>query len=330
MQCRSVGSTGLQVTEVCFGGASIGNLYTEVADEEAARAVVAAWDGGVRYFDTAPHYGLGLSERRLGPALQQYARDDFVISTKVGRLLEPRDRDTSESDDEGFAVPATHRRVWDFSRDGVRRSVDQSLTRLRLDRIDLLYLHDPDDHWQQAVEEGFPALAQLRDEGAVRAIGAGMNQSAMLAAFVRETDIDIVMLAGRYTLLDQSALDELLPVCLDRNVGVVAAGVFNSGLLSKPDPQPGMRYDYHDAPTDLVDRAIRIADVCRRHNVTLPSCAFQFASAHPAVVSTAMGARSADRVRQNLALFTAPTPHGLWEDLMDQGLLRSDAAIPLR
>lgn len=328
MRRNPVASTGLEVTEVSFGGASIGNLYRTVSDDDAAGAIATAWHGGIRYFDTAPHYGLGLSERRLGIGLREHPRDEFVVSTKVGRLLVPNDAGPDEMDDGGFAVPAAHRRVWDFSRDGVRRSVDESLTRLGLDRIDMLFLHDPDDHWQQAVSEGFPALAQLRDEGVVRAIGAGMNQCEMLVAFLRETDMDVVMLAGRYTLLDQSALDELLPLCVEQGVAVVNVGVFNSGLLSKPDPHPGMMYDYHEAPADLVNRAMAIAAICRRYGVSLPTCAFQFGSAHPAVASTGMGAHDAQRVRDNLAMFNATIPNDLWAELVSAGLLRADAVVP--
>jgi D-threo-aldose 1-dehydrogenase len=333
MKRNLMGSTGLAVTEVAFGGASIGNLYVAGSDDDAAAAVAAAWDGGIRYFDTAPHYGLGLSERRLGETLSHYPRDEFVLSTKVGRLLVPNDVGSGDVADDmatGFAVPATSRRVWDFSRDGVRRSIDESLTRLGLDHVDIAFLHDPDDHWQQAVSTGFAALAELRDEGMVRAIGAGMNQWQMLEAFVRETDMDVVMLAGRYTLLDQSALETLLPLCVERGVSVVNVAVFNSGLLSKPDPERGMRYNYGDAPTDLVDRAIAMAAICRRHGVTLPVCAFQFGSAHPAVVSTGMGASTAQRVRANLEMFNTPVPADVWAELVSEGFLRPDAPTPSR
>jgi D-threo-aldose 1-dehydrogenase len=323
-----VGSTGLELTEICFGGSAIGNLYREVSDDEAAGAVNQAWECGVRYFDTAPHYGIGLSERRIGALLSERPRDEFVLSSKVGRLLVPNTGATGGLDDGGFAVPATHRRVWDFTRDGIRRSVEQSLIRLGLDRIDAVFMHDPDDHWTAAVGEGFAALAELRSEGVVHAIGAGMKQSQMLAAFVRETDMDLVMLAGRYTLLDQSALDELLPLCVARGVGVVNVGVFNSGLLSKPDPCAGMKYDYDDAPADLVDRAAAMAAICRRHGVTLPVAAIRFGAAHPAVLSTGIGARNAERVVDNIELFGTPIPPDLWTELKSAGLLRPDAPVP--
>lgn len=236
-----LGGSGVPVSALSFGAAGIGNLFTEVTDEQAYEAVDAAWTSGIRYFDTAPHYGLGLSERRLGAALRDRPRADYTVSTKVGRLLEPVDTGGDDLAD-GFAVPATHRRAWNFSADGVRRSLDASLGRLGLDRVDVVYLHDPDDHAEQAFREGYPALEKLRSQGVVGAIGAGMNQTDMLTRFVRETDVDVVLCAGRYTLLDHGALTELLPAAQDRGTSVVIGGAFNSGLLA--DPRPGATYDY--------------------------------------------------------------------------------------
>jgi D-threo-aldose 1-dehydrogenase len=262
VKLNSIGRKGLDVSVLSFGGAPIGNLYRAVTDADARGAVDAAWDAGLRYFDTAPHYGLGLSERRLGAALRDRPRDEFVVSTKVGRLLVPDPLGARRRDGEGYDVPASYRRVWDFSRDGVLRSVEESLTRLGLDRVDVLFLHDPDEHWTEAVEHGYPALAELRDQGVVASIGAGMNQAEMLARFVRHTDMDVLMLAGRYTLFEQGALDDLLPLCVDRGVSVVAVGVFNSGLLARRRPQPDAKYNYRDASPEIVARANRIAEVC--------------------------------------------------------------------
>ncbi|MBP2329934.1 D-threo-aldose 1-dehydrogenase [Kibdelosporangium banguiense] len=315
-----LGSTNVGVSTFGFGAAGIGNLYNEVSDADAEAALQAAWEAGVRYFDTAPHYGLGLSERRLGKFLAGIPRDSYVVSTKVGRLLEPSDGKGLDLDN-GFAVPATQRRMWDFSADGVRRSVESSLERLGLDRVDVLLLHDPDDHWAQAAGEGAPALADLRSQGAVGAIGVGMNQWQMPARFIRETSIDVVMLAGRYTLLEQSAAGEFLPLCAERGVSVLAAGVFNSGLLARPQVADDAKYNYAPAPRDLVVRAQRIAAVCERHGATLPQAAVQFVLRHPAVASVVLGVKSADQAVRNAELFAAPVPEGLWDDLRAEGFL---------
>ncbi len=210
----------------------------------------------------------------------------------------------------------------------MRRSLADSLDRLGLDRVDVVLLHDPDDHWAQAAGEGFPALAELRDQGVVGAIGVGMNQWRMPARFVRETDIDVVMLAGRHTLLEQTALAEFLPLCLERGVSVLAAGVFNSGLLASPEVPDNAKYDYADAPPELVARARRIAEVCARHGVTLPGAAIQFPLGHPAVAAVVMGCQDGEQVRRNVDLFTEPVPAELWADLRAEGLLDPDAPVP--
>jgi D-threo-aldose 1-dehydrogenase len=303
-----------------FGGAGIGNLYSAITDAQAAAALEAAWESGVRLFDTAPHYGLGLSERRLGKFLAGLPRDEFVVSTKVGRLLEPHDG-TGLDLDNGFAVPSSYRRVWDFSADGVRRSLESSLDRMGLDRVDTLLVHDPDGHWEQAAGEAIPALAELRSQGVIQSVGVGMNQWELPARFVRETDIDMVMLAGRYTLLEQTAADEFLPLCAERGVSVLAAGVFNSGLLAKPVVDKDAKYNYAAAPREVLDRAKRIAEVSGRHGVTLPHAAVQFVLQHPVIVSAVLGAQSADQVKRNAELFTRPVPAGLWDDLRAEGLL---------
>lgn len=325
VRSRAAGRGGLTLTELSFGAAQIGNLFTAMTDQDAAGAVDAAWSAGVRYFDTAPHYGLGLSERRLGAALERRPRDEFVVSTKVGRLLVPDPEGASGRDTEGFDVPAASRRVRDYSRDGVLRSLEDSQARLGLSRVDIAFVHDPDDHYRQALDGAFPALEHLRREGAIVSYGAGMNQSAMLADFVRHTDLDIVMLAGRYTLLEQGALDDLLPLCLERHVSVIAAGVFNSGLLANDRPLPGTRYNYQAAPAALLDRASQIAGVCERFGTTLPAAAAQFPLAHPAVASVCLGMRSREQVCRNVALLDAPVPVELWSALKAEGLLREDA-----
>ncbi len=315
------------VTELSLGCSQLGNLYREVSNGDARATVDAAWEAGVRYFDTAPHYGLGLSERRLGAALAARPRDTYALSTKVGRLLEPVDV-VEGLDDDGFVVPATHRRVWDFSRDGIRRSLTESLERLGLDRVDIVYLHDPDHHWAEVIETGFPALAELRAEGVITAIGAGMNQASMLSGLLRQTDADVLMLAGRYTLLEQSPLDELLPLARERGVGIVAAGIFNSGLLARAQPSKDARYEYGGAAPALVARARAIAAACERHGTTLPAAAIAFPLAHPAVVSVCVGARSAEQMRRNAALYREPISPELWSELKAERLIREDAPVP--
>jgi D-threo-aldose 1-dehydrogenase len=316
-----------RLRELSLGCAQLGNLYRAIPDEQAYATVDAAWDAGIRYFDTAPHYGLGLSERRLGEALAERPRDEYVISTKVGRLLEPLP-EPQEMDGEGFDVPAMHRRVWDFSRDGVLQSLEGSLERLGLDRVDIIYLHDPDDHYSDVLSHAYPALEELRSQDVVSAIGAGMNQTAMLTDLARNTDMDLLMLAGRYTLLEQPALDEFLPVCEQRGTGVIAAGVFNSGLLARRTPGCGARYNYADAPPSLVQRARRLAAICEQHASSLPAAALAFPLGHPAVVNICIGARSPEQVERNAALRQVPPPPGLWDQLKVEGLLRADAPVP--
>ena len=311
----------VRLTALGFGAAQGGSLYRATSDDEFASAVDAAWAAGIRYFDTAPHYGLGLSERRLGAALRSRPRDEYVVSTKVGRLLVPSPETAQARDPEGFDVPADHQRVWDFSRDGVLRSLEASLERTGLDRVDVVYLHDPDEHWEQAATEAVPALVELRDQGVIGAIGAGMNQSAMLARFVEETDVDVMMCAGRYTLLEQGALADLLPAAQARGVGVVIAGVYNSGLLARDRPPADAVYNYQQAPPELIDRARRIAAVCETYGVTLPQAALAFVRRHPAVVSTVVGLRDGAQVTETLRRSDADVPEQLWSALYEAGLL---------
>ncbi len=315
MRTRPLGGTGLRVTELGFGGASLGNLYRATTEEGAQAAVRAAWAAGLRYVDTAPHYGLGLSERRLGRALAGLPRDEVVVSTKVGRLLEPHPAPTgSDLAAGGFDVPDDLVRRWDFSADGVRRSLESSLERLGLDRVDVVYVHDPDDHADQAVAEAVPALLALRDEGVVGAVGVGMNQWQVPLRMVRETDLDVVMLAGRWTLLDRSGL-ALLDVCADRGVSVVAAAPYNSGLLASARPPEHATFDYAPAPAALLATVRAMAQVCERHGVTLPDVAVQFPLRHPAVAGVVAGLRDPDQVHQLVARRDAVVPDDVWAEL---------------
>jgi D-threo-aldose 1-dehydrogenase len=321
----TLGRGGLRVSALAFGTAPLGNLFAPVAEEDADATVAAALGAGLSYVDTAPHYGLGLAERRLGRLLAGRPRDTFAISTKVGRLVRPL-APGETADPEGFADPPPARRVWDFSGDGVRRSLEESLERLGLDRVDIVLVHDPDDHEREAREQAFPALAELRDQGVVGAIGAGMNQAEMLTRFVRDLDLDVVLVAGRYSLLDQRALAELLPTCAARGTAVVVGGVFNSGLLA--DPRPGATFDYAPAAPELVERALRLAEVCARHGVPLRAAALAFPFGHPAVASVLVGARSAAEVEDAVACFERPVPAALWAELVATGLLPEHVPVP--
>ncbi len=291
-----------------LGCAPIGNMFKSLTDDDAIETVHAAFDAGMRMFDTAPLYGHGLSERRLGLALAALPRDELTVCTKVGRLLAAGEDDDSIFHD----VPPVHP-VFDFSADGAHRSLEASLERLGLDRIDIVHVHDPDDHADEALAGAFVALRRWRDEGVVQKIGAGMNQSALLTRFVREADIDCVLLAGRYTLLEQPALADLLPLCADTGTEVFAAGVFNSGLLA--NPEPGAHYNYAPAPADLVARARQLRAICARHGVPLTAAALQFPARHPAVSIVLTGARSVAEVQANAADAGRPIPDELWDEL---------------
>ncbi|GAA0942091.1 aldo/keto reductase [Pseudonocardia zijingensis] len=307
-----------------FGGANLGNLFTAMSDEQANAVLEAAWEQGIRYFDTAPHYGLGLAERRLGRFLAGKPRDEFVVSTKVGRLLVPSPETSDEWDEEGgFVVPADPRRVWDASADGVRRSLDDSLERLGLDRVDVLFLHDPDEYedMEGSVRSAVPALVGLREEGLVRAVGIGSKSVAAHLAGLRVGDLDLLMVAGRYTLLEQPAAPALIPECRDRGIGIVVAGAFNSGLLSTSTPGPGAHYEYGEAPADVVAKAQRLAAVCAGYGVDLPTAALQFPLREPAVRAIALGATEPAHVEQNVRRLAEPVPDELWKQLVAEGLL---------
>ncbi|MBA8988821.1 D-threo-aldose 1-dehydrogenase [Curtobacterium pusillum] len=304
-----------------LGGAGIGNLLRPVSDADARATIDAAWEAGVRGFDTAPHYGLGLSERRLGAALADRPRDSYLVSTKVGRLLVPGRGEGDDLESGGFAVPDDLVRQWDPSPSGVRRSLDESLERLGLDRVDVAYLHDPDVYsLRDGLTQALPTLAELRDEGVVRAVGVGSNSVAALSAAVETGLCDVVMLAGRYTLLEQPAA-ALVERCASLGVAVVAVGVYNSGLLGQVRPSAGASYDYAEAPAGLIARANAIADVCERHGVTLPEAALAFPRRADAVRAIALGAQSADQVRENVERAAVDVPDALWDDLRAAGLL---------
>lgn len=306
---------GHRLTKLGLGTAPIGNLFGPISDEEARITIDTAWDAGIRYFDTAPHYGLGLAERRLGNALSGRPRNEYLLSTKVGRLLIPRKHEPGELDDQRFAVPATHRRVFDFSRDGILRSLESSLNRLGTDRVDIVYLHDPDQHWETASTSGVRTLVELRDQGVVGLVGVGMNDAGILSNFIRHSDIDIVMLGGRYTLLDRRASAELLPLARERNVAVVAAGIYNSGLLAVDTPGDGATYDYAAPTRSVLRRLASVSRLCARYGATVPEAAVQFPLTDPAVVSAVIGARDAQQVKEATQRLAKPIDPRLWIEL---------------
>lgn len=326
-----LGGSAVAVSPLGFGAASIGNLYRAVSPEQAEATVEAAWQAGVRYFDTAPHYGLGLSEQRLGGFLAGRPREQYVISSKVGRILVDDPGGAGDDMANGFAVPATRRRMWDYSAAGVRRSIEESLSRLGLDRLDIVLMHDPEESPEpdRVLREAYPVLDGLRREGVVGAIGVGSKDPATLARFATETDVDALMIAGRYTLLEQPALDDILPACVARGISVLNVGVFNSGLLAVEWPDETRPYEYGAAPADILARAQGIATACRRHGVTLPQAALAFAAAHPAVASVVVGAGKPEHVNRSAKWFALPTPPArLWAELVAEGLLRPDAPVP--
>lgn len=307
---RQIRSTGVGVTKLGLGAAPLGGLFEAVDEQEAVATVHAALANGVRYLDTAPFYGFGLSETRVGEALRDVPRDSYTLSTKVGRVIV----DGEAPPGDAFVEGRNKRAVFDYSRDGVLRSLEESLQRLGIDRVDIAYIHDCDDHFDEAIGGAYPALEQLRSEGVVGAIGAGLNQTEMLTRFVTETDMDVVLCAGRYTLLDPKATEDLFPACLARGVAVVMGGVFNSGILVDPYAD-GARYNYEPASPGMLARARSLAEICARYDAPLAAAALQFPMRHEAVTSVLTGVRSTSELETNVALATTAIPDELWAEL---------------
>jgi D-threo-aldose 1-dehydrogenase len=322
-QPLTLGRTALSVTRLGLGTAPLAGLYRAVPEEEALAVIEGAWEAGLRFFDTAPLYGHGLAEQRVGKVLGRKPREEFTFATKVGRLLRA---DAPPEPGQAFVGTPPVNPVFDFSYDGVMRSVEESRNRLGIERLDILHIHDPDDHYREALAGAYRALDELRRAGVIGAVGAGMNQSEMLTRFAQEGDFDCFLLAGRYTLLEQGALDELLPTCLERGVAVIAGGVFNSGILG--DPKPGTHYNYQPAPPELIERAERIREVCDRHQVPLRAAAIQFPLGHPAVETVVVGCRSVAQLLDSIAMFEAAIPAALWDELKSEALLPEEAPTP--
>lgn len=312
-----------------YGAANLGNLFRAISDEDATEILETAWDVGIRVFDTAPHYGLGLSERRLGAFLRTKPRDEYVLSTKVGRLLRPNpDGDGGLDLGNDFHVRTDLRREWDFSAEGIRRSLDESLERMGLDRVDILYLHDPERHdLELALAEALPALVSLRGAGLVTAVGVGSMVSSAIAAAVTAADLDVVMIAGRYTLLEQPAAADALPACRATGTDAVAASVFNSGLLASNTPRRDGRYEYGELPEALWQRLTDIAAICAAHEVPLPAAALQFPLRDATFRNVIVGASKPAHLVQSAEWMSLPLPAELWDDLTVSGLI--PAAVPV-
>ncbi len=328
---------GIDFSELGFGTAPLGNLYCAVGDDEARATLDAAWETGCRYFDTAPLYGLGLSETRLNPFLRTKKRDGYVLSTKVGRLLEACPANERTGIGKFFDTP-NRREVYDYTYDGVMRSVEMSLERLGVDRVDILFAHDLDvfNHGtQEALDEklnelmrsGYYALLSLRDQGVISAFGAGINEWQPAQWMTERGDFDLFLLAGRYTLLEQEALETFLPLCEERGIGIVLGGPYNSGILAT-GPIPGAYYNYDPAPQDILDRVGEIEQVCTDHSVRLIDAALRFPLHHPSVVSVIPGGQSPVQVRGNRDVLNVDIPDALWRDLKSKGLMREDAPTP--
>ncbi|MCG7359723.1 aldo/keto reductase [Roseomonas sp. ACRSG] len=330
---RPLGRTGIPVSCIGLGTAPLGDLYARMDERAAVDTVATAMALGVTLLDTSPFYGHGLSEHRCGTALRIVGRQGVVLSTKVGRWMEPQ---RGSGPAAGFVGGLPHRAVVDYSFDGTLRSVEQSLLRLGTDRIDVLLIHDVDvwthgdmmeQRFREAMEGAYPALHRLRAEGVVKAIGVGVNESEMCLRFARAGDFDTMLLAGRYSLLEQAALDEFLPLALQKGIGVMLGGVFNSGVLAT-GTIPGAKYNYRDAPPEILERVRRMEAICAAHAVRLPDAALHFGLAHPAVASVVLGAGSAEEVRRNLSALERPAPAAFWAEMRGAGLLRADAPVP--
>jgi D-threo-aldose 1-dehydrogenase len=332
---RRLGKSPLTVTQLGVGTAPLGDLYQRIPEADASAMLSAGHELGLRLFDTAPLYGSGLAEHRTGNLLRQKAREELVVSTKVGRWYRPAPGGANRGN---WAGGLEFNAVLDYSYDGAMRSFEQSLLRLGLARVDVLLIHDVDVHthgsreacdrrFDEAMEGAYRALIELRQSGDVSAIGVGVNESDMCARFARAGDFDCMLLAGRYTLLEQGALDEFLPLCEAKNIGVLAGGTFNSGILAS-GPRPGSKYNYAEAPAAVRERVSRLGEVCRVHGVPLAAAAIQFPLGHPKVSSIVIGAVSAQEIRENFELMSQSIPGQLWADLKSEGLLRADAPTP--
>jgi D-threo-aldose 1-dehydrogenase len=346
----SLGKTNIMVTQLGVGTNPLGGLYESISPEVAQATIEKCWELGIRFYDTAPVYGYGNAERAVGAVLQNKPRDEFVLNTKVGRLLledGPPDREDTMVIWEGsqlYKGTDDVKPYFDFSYDGVMRSIEDSQERIGIERFDFLHIHDPDWYPEEALEGAYKALDQLRGEGVISAIGCGMNQWEMLADFARKKNFDCFLLAGRYTLLDQSALKELLPLCEEQGIAIINGGVYNSGILCNPDPESALStnrgadaiptwtenvtYNYIPAEKEMIEKTVKIKNICDNHNVPMMAAAIQFSLHHPAIPTIVMGPRSADQVESNVEMFKVDIPNDLWKELKHEGLLPDEAPTP--
>ncbi|WP_395687670.1 aldo/keto reductase [Aestuariivirga sp.] len=332
---RKFGRIGFDITDMGFGAAPIGNFLRPIPETEAGAMIDRAWEAGMRYFDTAPYYGHGLSELRLGHYLRWKPRRDYVISSKVGRVLTAARRE--DIDFKPWVDGAAFKSRFDYSYDGTMRSFEDSLQRLGLEYIDILFIHDADVfthgvemqkvYFRQAMDGCYRALIKLREQGLVKAIGVGVNNWEVMLDFMQAGDFDTLLVAGRYTLLEQDALNELLPLCERRGTAIVIGGGFNGGILAT-GAVPGAKWNYAPAPAHIMEKVRRIEAVCARYKVPLAAAALQFLLAHPAVASHVPGTRTVEQMDQNLALVAHPIPKAFWQELKSEGLVRQDAPVP--
>lgn len=336
MSNKFIGNTSLEVSALGFGAGTLGNLYKEVSDADAQATLNAAWDAGLRYFDTAPFYGLGLSETRVGQALNKYGRDEYVISTKVGKLLHPAE---AASERHGFINPMPNDITYDYSYDGVMRSHESSLKRLCIDRIDILLMHDigelthgaeNDYHFSKAMEGGYKALDELRSGGVIKAIGLGVNEVEVCTQAMKHGHWDAFLLAGRYTLLEQGGLHDFLPACEKARTSIILGGAYNSGILATGTRGTAVpHYDYAPAPEHIIAQVRKVEDVCDAYAIPLVAAALQFPLAHPAVACVIPGMGNPNRIAQTLTHYNTSIPAGFWSDLKSEGLLDAAAPVPI-
>lgn len=326
LEKKQIGKTRLQVTRLGLGGAPLGGLFQDVDETTATQTIRRALALEINFMDTAPLYGHGKSESYFGKALKGAPRDGYVLATKVGRVLQPAEPGKLVRDE--FDDPAPFRPVFDFSYDGVMRSLEGSLNRLNLRRLDILYIHDPDNHYESAIKGAYPALERLRSQGVISAIGVGMNQAEMLVRFACEGDFDCFLLAGRYTLIDHSGLKELLPLSVEKRIGIIIGGPYNSGVLAT-GARPDAKFNYADAPPEVLEKVRKVEEVSSRHSVPLRAAALQFPLAHAAVVSVIPGARSVTELEENFRLMSYPIPADFWAELKQRKLLPEEAPVPL-